>query len=162
LSVRVAITNTVQQRKSGMWQSIHEGSAADCTRILDLVQRHFPQQTYRVVTLAEAAADRRKKTWSVHDSDHVPTGSRVLLARPPGEIHPSIGEMHRAFGMPTESEHTRYGVVTTRHRRYGSYVVQLDGPDGRTLSISVERGDLIYPIPDNVVALVPRSARSPK
>lgn len=115
-----------------------------------------------MVTLAEAAADRRKKTWSVHDSDHVPTGSRVLLARPPNDIHPSLGVVHRVFGMSSAWEHARYGVVTSRHRRYGSYVVQLDGPDGRALSISVERGDLIFPVPDNVVALVPRSARSPK
>lgn len=156
LRVAVPRTNVVQELKGRCWETIHNGSEADCTSTLDLVKRHFADKTYRIVTRAEADADSRRKTWSVTDADHVPVGSRVMLVRDPKSIHPSIVDVAKVFGFPSAEQTLRIGVVKTRHRRFGTYMVELENTG---FSIAVERGDIIWPIPENVLALSPHGAR---
>jgi len=140
LKANVTATHELQVKEPDMlsWEVVHRGSEAACLSELDVKRRHWPQNQWRVVTLAEAAADRRHKTWSVRDSDHVPKGSRVMLARPPAAVHPEQPEI--------------LGAV----RRAGLYMVQLEGTSAQT---TVSRGDLIYPVPQNVVPLEPRSSK---
>lgn len=78
-----------------------------------------------------------------------------MLMRAPAEIHPGLAKMHQAFGLSRESEQRRTGVVKSRYHRSGDYMVRLDGTD---VTVSVARADLIYPVPENVVALERRHA----
>jgi len=120
-----AATHVVEERKGRVWVPVHHGSERDCASTLDLLQRHFPDKVHRSLSIQEAKRDAQRKTWSVRDPDHVPIGSRVLLARSPDDIHPSARRAHEAFGMHTGVLEQRYGFVRSRHRTFGSYMVDV-------------------------------------
>lgn len=150
IRVNVPKTHVVQWLDGRAWGTVHEGSERDCADYLEKRQRWWPDRTFRMVTASEAKAESRRKTWSVRDADHVPTGSWIMLLRSPAAIQPSIVKVHKAFGLSRESEERRTGVVESRYRRSGDYMVKLDDTE---LTICVSRADLIYPVPDNLVAL---------
>lgn len=152
IKVSVPETHAVQTLDGRAWMTVHLGSEASCARDLDLKRRHWPDKTFRMVTIAEATAEARRKTWSVRDADHIPNGERVMLLKTADELHPSIGKIHKAFGIPDDHVGVRYGVIKSRYRRSGDYMVALEGT---MLTICVRRDDLVHPIPDNVLALEP-------
>lgn len=159
LEVQVAWTHVVQELKLKIWQTVHTGSEADCRATLDLVTRHFPDRQHRVVARAEADADERKQSWSVSDADHLPDGTRVLLARTPNEIHPSIGGVRKVFAITGADHQHRYGFVRSRHRRFGTYMVEIESDHVCKMQICVQREDIIFPIPENIIPFQPRAAR---
>lgn len=133
-----------------------QGTEVFCQAELATRSRHYPSDEFRVLPWPEARRELHRKTWSVNDEDHIPVGGHVLLRREPAQIHPSIVEARKVFGLPRDPESKRTGVVCSRYRRSGDYMVKLDGADA---TISVSRADLIYPVPENVVPLERRSAR---
>lgn len=137
-------THELQQKYGLLWETVHSGSAASCAAELERARRHWPGKEWRTVTVDEAKRDRRRKPWSVRDADHVPKGSRVMLAVSAVQKHPSIA--------------TRFGVVKHRYRS-GSYMVQIDGSK---LSVAFERVDLYYPVPDDVIAFEAGRKRNPR
>lgn len=145
---RVPITHAVQKRDHLAWVTNHEGSAPDCESVLALCNKHFPDREHRVVTIAEAKADKRRKTWSVSDADNIPKGSEVALVVMAGDLHPSLVKAAAVFGLDPAPLGKRRGVVKSRHRRYGTYMVSLTGTP---LTVTVKRSDLIFPVPDNML-----------
>lgn len=145
------VTHVVEEADGRTWKPILQASLKNCEATLDLLRRHHPQNTYRLLTIEEAQRDRRRKTWSVHDSDHVPDGSRVLVTRLP---HAKSGEeFARAFGIEPPKVGAE-GVVAKRYRRSGNYMVKITGTNW---SVNLTRDDFLFPVHDNVVALAPRS-----
>jgi hypothetical protein len=153
---QVPVTHSLQEMKGREWVTIHEGSQANCDDQIGRVRRWYPEKTYQVVTVQEAKAERRRKTWSVSDPDHIPDGSTVLLARAPKDVHPSLVDAKRVFGSTFSDIDIRRGTIKHRYRRSGAYMVQLEGA---TLQVAIEREDLIYPVPDNVIPLARRTRR---
>lgn len=131
-----------------------EGTEAFCLAELKTRARHYPNDEFRVMPWDDAKHELRRKTWSVTDDDHIPVGGKVLLRRAPVQIHPSMGKVHEVFGLSRDSESKRTGIVRSRYHRSGDYMVAIDGTD---VTICVERSDLIYPVPDNVVPLERRA-----
>ena len=115
---------------------------------MEKAQRWEPTKQWRVVTLDDAKRDRRRKPWSVHDADHLPKGSRVMLALSPVQLMPFIADLHETFGLGHEGEQTRHGVISHRYRS-GTYMVRIDGSK---MHVAFERKDLIFPVPDGVLA----------
>lgn len=134
------------------------GSEAYCNAELTRRSRHYPQDEFRVMTLAESQREVRRKTWSVNDDDHIADGEHVLLMATPAQLHPSITQVRTVFGMSHDdgAESRRTGVVKHRNRRTGDYMVRIDGSG---LSVCVSRADLIYPVPDNIIPLENRAAK---
>lgn len=133
-----------------------QGSEVFCQAERETRARHWPDQEFRVFSWPDAKREFRRKTWSVRDSDHVPNGERVMLVKTADELHPSIKKVNAVFGLLDDHSGVRYGVVQSRYRRSGDYMVTIEGTN---LTICVSRGDLVYPVPDNVVALEPKRAR---
>lgn len=87
------------------------------------------------------------RTWSAKDIDHVPRGRRVLLRREPGQIHASLSHLHLLTdGESASATHVLTGTIE-RRQHDGSYMVHLDGT---RLFVAVFRGDLVFPVPENV------------
>lgn len=105
---------------------------------------------YKVVveTTGCASEAASKKGWSVHDADHIPVGSRVMLRVDPHTIHPGVPAMCEAFGL--EAEHQRFGFVRKRWFRGGDYSVALEN-SRYNRSLSLKREHLVFPIPENAV-----------
>lgn len=133
-----------------------QGSEAFCLAEVATRARHWPDSEFRALPLPEAKRELRRKTWSVHDSDHIPNGERVMLMKTADELHPSISKVHATFGIPDDQNGVRYGAVRSRYRRSGDYMVMLEGT---SLTICVSRGDFVHPVPDNMIALEPGRAR---
>lgn len=146
----------VADRNSGGGIRDVSGSEAYCQAELATRSRHFPDDQFRVLPWPEARRELRRKTWSVNDEDHIPDGERVMLMKAPEIMHPSIGGAAEKLGIDSDHVGVRYGVVTSRHRRTGNYMVALEGT---RWSISVGRADIVYPVPENVVALETLAAR---
>lgn len=132
------------------WTKAHEGSEADCAEVVQRMRKHFPNKTWRLVTREEGAAERRRKHWSVHDADHIPDGSEVMLMVNPVELHPQMAQLVEMASEAAVGLRERRGVVKSRDRRTGRY--RVDIADSRW-SVSVDRADLIYPVPDNLIPL---------
>lgn len=108
----------------------------------------FDGYRVRVECTGRAAGPNSKKGWSVHDADHIPVGSRVMLRVDPHTIHPEVPAMCEAFGL--EAEHQRFGAVLKRWFRGGDYSVALEN-SRYNRSITLKREHLVYPIPENAV-----------
>lgn len=126
------------------------GSEAFCTSEMEMRRKHWPDDEFKVMAYPDALREIRHKTWSVKDGDHIPNGERVMLAATPAQLHPDMITAGVAFGLPSTGAYSRTGTVRHRDRRTGTYMVRIDGS---TLSVSVEREDLVWPIPANVVPL---------
>lgn len=162
LSGNAAATHVLMVRKAGHreWLVVADrearriadvaGSEACCNAEMATRSRHWPDDEFRVSSLVEATKELRRKTWSVRDTDHIKNGERVVLKVEPNVLHPSLDRVSDVFGIPSTDNRTRTGTVKRRDRRTGDYMVHIDGGG---LSISVEREDLIYPVPDNVIVL---------
>jgi hypothetical protein len=100
---------------------------------------------------------RAKKGWSVRDIDHIPAGSRVMLAAAPVDLYPSIAQVAGALGLPGDGHHTRTGIVAHRWYGDGEYMVRIDGSK---MEVRVSRADLMFPVPDDIILFVPRARRS--
>lgn len=134
-----------------------QGTEAFCQAECARRSRHWPESQFRVLPWPEAKRELRRKTWSVKDADHIPSGERVLLAKAPAQLHPGLVEARTVFGLPDDgADRRRVGVVRSRNRRTGDYMVKIEGSG---LSVSVTRIDLIWPVPENVVPLERRSPR---
>lgn len=133
-----------------------QGSEVFCQAERDTRSRHWPGQEFRVFSWPDAKREFRRKTWSVRDSDHIANGERVMLTKTADELHPAISRVHATFGMTSDHSGIRYGLVRSRYRRSRNYMVTIEGTN---LTICVGRADIVYPVPDNVVALEPKRAR---
>ena len=129
-----------------------DGSEAFCNGEMARLARHYLDREFRVLPIAEAQREVRRKTWSVNDPDHIADGEPVMLMATPAQLHPSITQVRTVFGMSHDdgAESRRTGVVTHRNHRTGDYMVRIDGSG---LSVLVSRADLIYPVPDNIIPL---------
>lgn len=146
--VLVPATHALQKRDGLMWLTMHEGSEADCSDHLARSQRHWPEREVRLVTLDEARAERRRKTWSVSDTDHIQNGSAVLVSESNEFAESNARHVAKMLGMDAAGLESRRGTVKSRHRRTGLFMIKLDGGGW---SVTLPRTALIYPIPDNMV-----------
>lgn len=155
--VSVAATHVVQEFKDGYWNTIHEASEACCIDAREKANRWFPDKQHRIVTADQVASELRRKGWSVHDADHVPVGSHIMLAASPERLHPELKRVREVFGMRADGDVERTGTVRHRDPRSSWYMVQMDRSK---LVVGVDRADLIYPVPDNLVAFEPNRRRT--
>lgn len=160
LTAAVANTHALLVRRHGErnWLFVDKksGSEAFCEAELELSVRHWPDNEWRVLPIAEAEREVRRKTWSIHDADHIAVGERVMLDAAPVVLIPEIARVNEAFGMDRSCERERMGTVTRRDRRSGAYSVRLDGKRG-PMTITVEREHLIYPVPEGVIPIERKS-----
>lgn len=102
---------------------------------------------------------RAKKSWSVRDSDHIPIGSRVLIRADLGEHFSRWRGVAGALGIPHE-RFAPYGTVTKRWFGSGGYFIRMEGgPEAHRMCSTFDRSELVWPIPDGVIAFDPAGVR---
>lgn len=162
LAVATEHTHVLMVRKANekCWYTVRS-NAVDLSGSLAFVEsererkaRHWPADEFKVWTWPEAKRELRRKAWSVSDKDHIKNGARVMLAAAPEDMHPSLKAVRVAFGIQDDGDRHRIGIISSRNRRTGWYMVKLEGS---TLSVGASRRDIIYPIPDNMVAFERRA-----
>lgn len=102
---------------------------------------------------------RQSKGWSVRDADHIPDGERVMIRI---DLVGHLAEFRKVLAMLGGDIGRVAPYGTVKHRQHGSgrYMLAMEGDaNARRLSSAFTRDQLLWPIPEGVVAF-DREART--